>query len=39
MMETYRDTLDNFFKRNENKLIYIQTDSLRSNGLRAIVID
>lgn len=38
-MVTYRDTLDNFLKRNENKLIYIQTDSLRSNGLRAIVID
>jgi predicted RNA-binding Zn-ribbon protein involved in translation (DUF1610 family) len=38
-MVTYRETLDNFLKRNENKLIYIQTDSLRSNGLRAIVID
>ena len=38
-MVTYKDTLDNFLKRNENKLIYIQTDSLRSNGLRAIVID
>jgi len=38
-MVTYRETLDNFLKKNENKLIYIQTDSLRSNGLRAIVID
>ena len=38
-MVTYRDTLDNFLKRNENKLIYIQTDSLRSNGLKAIVIN
>jgi hypothetical protein len=28
-MVTYKDTLDNFLKRNENKLIYIQTDSLR----------
>jgi predicted RNA-binding Zn-ribbon protein involved in translation (DUF1610 family) len=38
-MVTYRETLDNFLKRNENKLIYIQTDSLRSNGLKAIVIN
>jgi hypothetical protein len=38
-MVTYRDTLDNFLKRNENKLIYIQTDSLTSDSLRAIVID
>ena len=38
-MVTYRDTLDNFLKRNENKLIYIQTDSLTSDSLTAIVID
>jgi hypothetical protein len=39
MMETYKDTLDNFLKRNEGKLIYIKSDSLTSNSLRAIVID
>jgi hypothetical protein len=38
-METYRDTLDNFLKRHENKLIYIKSDSLTSDSLRAIVID
>lgn len=38
-MVTYRDTLDNFLKRNENKLIYIQTDSLTKDSLRAIVAD
>jgi hypothetical protein len=38
-MVTYRDTLDNFLKRNENKLIYIQTDSLTEDSLRAIVLD
>lgn len=39
MMETYNDTLDNFLKRYESKLIYIKTDSLTSDSLRAIVID
>ena len=39
MMATYKDTLDNFLKRNENKLIYIKSDSLTSDSLRAIVID
>ncbi len=39
LMMTYNDTLDNFLKRNENKLIYIKSDSLTSNSLRAIVID
>jgi ssDNA-binding Zn-finger/Zn-ribbon topoisomerase 1 len=38
-MLTYNDTLDNFLKRNENKLIYIKSDSLTSDSLRAIVID
>jgi hypothetical protein len=38
-MVTYKDTLDNFLKRNENKLIYIQTDSLTKDSLRAIVDD
>jgi len=38
-MVTYKDTLDNFLKRNENKLIYIQTDSLTEDSLRAIVAD
>ena len=38
-MVTYKDTLDNFLKRNENKLIYIQTDSLTKDSLRAIVAD
>ena len=39
LMRTYNDTLDNFLKRHENKLIYIKSDSLTSNTLRAIVID
>jgi len=39
LMSTYNDTLDNFLKRHENKLIYIKSDSLTSNSLRAIVID
>jgi len=39
LMQTYNDTLDNFLKRHENKLIYIKSDSLTSNSLRAIVID
>jgi hypothetical protein len=38
-METYHDTLDNFLKRHENKLIYIKSDSLTENSLRAVVID
>jgi len=38
-MVTYKDTLDNFLKRNENKLIYIQTDSLTKDSLRAIVAE
>jgi DNA-directed RNA polymerase subunit M/transcription elongation factor TFIIS len=39
MMATYQDTLDNFLKRYESKLIYIKSDSLTSDSLRAIVID
>ena len=39
IMETYQDTLDNFLTRFENKLIYIKTDSLTHNSLRAVVID
>jgi hypothetical protein len=39
LMSTYNDTLDNFLKRHENKLIYIKSDSLTSDSLRAIVID
>jgi hypothetical protein len=39
LMGTYNDTLDNFLKRHENKLIYIKSDSLTSDSLRAIVID
>ncbi|NBU82497.1 MAG: zinc ribbon domain-containing protein, partial [Flavobacteriaceae bacterium] len=39
MMSTYNDTLDNFLKRNEGKLIYIKSDSLTPNSLRAIVRD
>ena len=39
LMQTYNNTLDNFLKRHENKLIYIKSDSLTSNSLRAIVID
>ncbi len=39
LMSTYNDTLDNFLKRNEGKLIYIKSDSLTPNTLRAIVMD
>ncbi len=39
LMQTYNDTLDNFLKRNEGKLIYIKSDSLTPNTLRAIVLD
>lgn len=39
LMSTYNDTLDNFLKKHENKLIYIKSDSLTENSLRAIVID
>jgi len=39
LMETYQDTLDNFLKRYESKLIYIKSDSLTPNSLRAVVID
>ena len=39
LMQTYNDTLDNFLKRNEGKLIYIKSDSLTPNSLRAIVMD
>jgi len=39
LMQTYNDTLDNFLKRYENKLIYIKSDSLTPNSLRAIVRD
>lgn len=39
IMSTYNDTLDNFLKRHENKLIYIKSDSLTSDSLRAVVID
>ena len=39
LMEIYQGTLDNFLTRFENKLIYIKTDSLTPNSLRAIVID
>ena len=39
LMSTYNDTLDNFLKRHENKLIYIKSDSLTSDSLRAVVID
>ena len=38
-MSSYNDTLDNFLKRHENKLIYIKSDSLTKDVLRAIVID
>jgi len=39
LMSTYNDTLDNFLERHKNKLIYIKSDSLTENSLRAIVID
>jgi DNA-directed RNA polymerase subunit M/transcription elongation factor TFIIS len=39
MLQTYQDTLDNFLKKYENKLIYIKTNSLTPNSLRAVVID
>ena len=39
IMTTYQTTLDDFLKKHENKLIYIKSDSLTSDSLRAIVID
>ena len=39
LMTTYQTTLDDFLKKHENKLIYIKSDSLTSDSLRAIVID
>jgi len=39
LMSTYNDTLDNFLSRHKNKLIYIKSDSLTENSLRAVVID
>ena len=39
MLQTYQDTLDNFLKKYENKLIYIKSDSLTPNSLKAVVID
>ena len=38
-MSTYNDTLVDFLERHKNKLIYIKSDSLTENQLRAIVID
>jgi predicted RNA-binding Zn-ribbon protein involved in translation (DUF1610 family) len=38
-MSTYNQTLDGFLERNKNKLIYIKSDSLTENSLKAIVID
>lgn len=39
IMSNYNDTLDKFLERHKNKIIYIKTDSLTENSLRAIVID
>ena len=39
LMSTYNDTLVDFLERHKNKLIYIKSDSLTENSLRAIVID
>ena len=38
-MGIYNQTLDGFLERNKNKLIFIKSDSLTENSLRAIVID
>ena len=38
-MSTYKDTLVDFLERHKNKLIYIKSDSLTEDSLRAIVID
>ena len=39
LMSTYNETLVDFLERHKNKLIYIKSDSLTENSLRAIVID
>ena len=38
-MSTYKDTLVDFLERHKNKLIYIKSDSLTEDSLRAIVVD
>lgn len=39
IMSTYNDTLDSFLEKHKNKLIYIKTDSLFLESLRAVVIN
>lgn len=39
ILSTYNDNLVDFLERHKNKIIYIKTDSLTDNHLRAVVID
>ena len=39
ILSEYNDNLVNFLERHKNKIIYIKTDSLTDNQLRAVVID
>ena len=39
ILSTYNDNLVDFLERHKNKLIYIKSDSLTEDSLRAIVID
>lgn len=39
IMSTYNDTLDSFLEKHKNKLIYIKTDSLFLESLKAVVIN
>ena len=39
ILSTYNDNLVDFLERHKNKLIYIKTDSLTDQALRAVVID
>ena len=39
ILGTYNDNLVDFLERHKNKIIYIKTDSLTDNQLRAVVID
>lgn len=39
ILSEYNDNLVNFLERHKNKVIYIKTDSLTDNQLKAVVID
>ena len=39
MMQDYRMGLDKFFELHKNKLIYLKTDSIGKDTVRAVVIN